>query len=117
MVDPPAAVVDSVEDMHSPHPRAVAVALAHTTVVALGHITVVATAHIMAAGDTTAAAGITVVGDIMAEVLGLVSASTRLMGMQLRSAIRPDSMTQMVYGNPIPAAPCRTDIKAALYGY
>jgi hypothetical protein len=118
MVDPPVAVVDSVEDMRSPHPRAgpmpgapLAAALGHITVVALARTAAVATAPIMAAGGTTVAEAITVVGDIMAQALALVSASTRLMGTQLRSAIRPDSMTQMVCGKTIPAAPCRTDIR------
>lgn len=125
MVDPLVAVVDSVAVMH-PRRRRVgpmadvplaAVALGHITAVAVARITVVglgritaAVARITAAGDTTVAGGITVVGDITDQVLASVSASTRLMGMRLRSAIRPDSMTQMAYGNTIPAAPCRTDI-------
>src|ERR1700677_1037312 len=113
MGGPPGAVGDLVGEMGFPHPRAgpmpgapLAAALGHITVVALARTAAVATTPIMAAGGITGAEAITVVGDIMAQALALVSASTRRMGTQLRSAIRPDSMTQMVCGKTIPAAPC-----------
>jgi len=98
MADSAAAMVEWAGAMHFPHPR----------------VGSVAGAPLAEAARFTAVAGITVAEDIMVPVLVSVSAFTRLTDTRLRSAIPPDSMTQVACGNTIRVAPCRTDIKPPL---